>query len=101
MQFLVEVDDIDSVIFEESGSFTASSEFFKSQIESLLQVFESDEMSTVGEQLANFVSDVYGGVVSKISDPKELEALENNATEMVESLSGRQKAMLDRWKDYP
>lgn len=95
MQFLVEVDEIDSAIFEESGEFEASSEEMKSRVDALLKVFESNEMSTVGQQLAAFVAEAMEGVVSAIGSP------EKDQAELSESFTGRQKAMLERWKDYP
>lgn len=95
MQFLVEIGKIDSAIFDESGAFEASSEEMKSRVHALLEVFESNEMSTVGQQLAAFVAEAMEGVVSVIGSS------EKDQTELSESLSGRQKAILEGWKDYP
>jgi hypothetical protein len=95
MQFLVEVGELESAIFAESGAFEASSDEMKSNIDSLLEVFESNEMSTVGQQLAAFVSTALDGVVSVIGSSIE------GDTNLSESLSGRQKAILESWKDYP
>jgi hypothetical protein len=78
MQFLVDVDGIESVVFNESGSFTASSDFLKSQIDTLIKSFESTELSTVGEQLALVVAKVYGGLVTKISDPNKIKSATGN-----------------------